>query len=87
MSERRVIELDEGWGEMAAGIENLKAILEGDESRKIDRELWINLYTYVFCLQARTPRMLATHLESTNASRPAVQYQNCVQHVHSKGTT
>ena len=50
MSERRVFDLDEGWGEMAAGIENLKAILEGDESRKIDRELWINLYTYAFRL-------------------------------------
>mmetsp|Transcript_133 Transcript_133/g.406 ORF Transcript_133/g.406 Transcript_133/m.406 type:complete len:742 (+) Transcript_133:275-2500(+) len=48
MSDKKIIDLESGWAEMEAGIEKLEAILEGDESCKIDCELWINLYTTVY---------------------------------------
>lgn len=52
MSERKTIDLDQGWDFMQKGIMKLKNILEGLPEPQFSSEDYMMLYTYIFFCDA-----------------------------------
>ena len=53
--DKRVIEIDEGWGIISKGIDKLKSLLDDKLEGKFSGDEWMRLYTTVYDMCTQKP--------------------------------